>query len=116
MATPAIGTPGGVRPARTTGRLGSEEFHSAPLPTAERLRPEWTKRWIANPQRLFTYSPLMPQNFPRDSVKYQDYLVGSSLQQAEAVRDVLMDLPRLADLPGVRDVVPPPPAPTGGGK
>jgi len=35
MATPAIGTPGGVRPARTTGRLGSEEFHSAPLPTAQ---------------------------------------------------------------------------------
>jgi len=36
MATPAAaGTPGGVRPARTAGRLGSEEFHSAPLPTAQ---------------------------------------------------------------------------------
>jgi anti-anti-sigma regulatory factor len=37
MATPAVGgtTPGGVRPARTAGRLGSEEFHSAPLPTAQ---------------------------------------------------------------------------------
>ena len=37
MATPAIGsTPGGVRPAgRTSGRLGSEEFHSAALPAAQ---------------------------------------------------------------------------------
>lgn len=36
MATPATGTspPGNIRPpaARTPGRLGSEEFHSAPLP------------------------------------------------------------------------------------
>jgi anti-anti-sigma regulatory factor len=36
MATPAVGaTPGGVKPVRATGRLGSEEFHSAPLPTAQ---------------------------------------------------------------------------------
>ena len=34
MATPAV-SPGGVRPVRTTGRLGSEEFHSASLPTAQ---------------------------------------------------------------------------------
>ncbi|HEX4763709.1 MAG TPA: STAS domain-containing protein [Usitatibacter sp.] len=36
MATPAVGTStGGVRPVRTAGRLGSEEFHSAPLPIAQ---------------------------------------------------------------------------------
>ena len=37
MATPAVGStsPGGVRPVRAAGRLGSEEFHSAPLPTAQ---------------------------------------------------------------------------------
>jgi anti-anti-sigma regulatory factor len=38
MATPAVGgSPGGVRPAaaRAIGRLGSEEFHSASLPTAQ---------------------------------------------------------------------------------
>jgi anti-anti-sigma regulatory factor len=34
MATPAIG-PGGVRPQRPSGRLGSEEFHSASLPVAQ---------------------------------------------------------------------------------
>jgi anti-anti-sigma regulatory factor len=37
MATPAVGgSPGGVRPAaRSAGRLGSEEYHSASLPTAQ---------------------------------------------------------------------------------
>src|SRR5439155_25038024 len=30
---------------------------------ARRLRPEWTAQWIANPKRLFTYTPAMPQNF-----------------------------------------------------
>lgn len=36
MATPAIGAPSGnVRPPRTSGRLGSEEFHSASLPVAQ---------------------------------------------------------------------------------
>jgi anti-anti-sigma regulatory factor len=37
MATPAVGgAPGGVRPAaRSAGRLGSEEYHSASLPTAQ---------------------------------------------------------------------------------
>src|SRR5688572_25875552 len=37
MATPAIGSsPGGVRPAgRTSGRLGSDEYHSASLPAAQ---------------------------------------------------------------------------------
>ena len=36
MATPAVGnSAGGVRPVRTAGRLGSEEFHSAPLPIAQ---------------------------------------------------------------------------------
>src|SRR5262245_42618105 len=37
MATPAVGgSPGGVRPAaRSAGRLGTEEYHSAALPTAQ---------------------------------------------------------------------------------
>src|SRR5262249_26328934 len=32
----------------------------------ERLRPEWTQRWIASPQRFLTYTTPMPQNFPKD--------------------------------------------------
>jgi anti-anti-sigma regulatory factor len=37
VATPAVGgtTPGAVRPARPAGRLGSEEYHSGALPTAQ---------------------------------------------------------------------------------
>ncbi len=37
MAAPAVGasSSGNVRPARVAGRLGSEEFHSATLPTAQ---------------------------------------------------------------------------------
>ncbi len=37
MAAPAVGasSTGNVRPARPAGRLGSEEFHSASLPTAQ---------------------------------------------------------------------------------
>ncbi|MGZ5041848.1 MAG: STAS domain-containing protein [Usitatibacter sp.] len=37
MATPAVGTPppSPIRPARSAGRLGSEEYNSATLPTAQ---------------------------------------------------------------------------------
>src|SRR5262249_5893280 len=70
--------------------------------SAERLRPEWTEQWIANPLRMFPYSPAMPQNFPNDpdplKWKEQDKFVGKPLQQTRAVRDLLMDLPRLNDL------------------
>jgi hypothetical protein len=70
--------------------------------TAERLRPEWTHQWIAHPKRLFTYQPLMPQNFPNEpdplKWKYQELFVGSPRDQTKAVRDILMDLPRLNDL------------------
>jgi mono/diheme cytochrome c family protein len=65
---------------------------------ADRLRPDWTLRYIANPTRMLTYTAPMPQNFPRDSVKWQESFVGPPLDQARAVRDVLMDLPRLSEL------------------
>jgi mono/diheme cytochrome c family protein len=82
--------------------------------TADRLRPEWTEQWIANPTRLFTYPPNMPQNFPKNSLQYQEFFVApTSLDQVRAVRDVLMDLPRLKDLPGNGAR---PPAPAGGAK
>jgi mono/diheme cytochrome c family protein len=72
----------------------------------ERLRPDWTQRWIASPQRLLIYpagNHTMPQNFPRDNPQqYQDKFMGDSLQKATAVRDILMILPRVVDLPGNR--------------
>ncbi len=74
--------------------------------TAERLRPEWVKQWIANPDRLFAYKPAMPQNFPNDKLDYQDRLVGPTIDQVTAVRDILMDLPRVSDMPGNRSRAP----------
>lgn len=81
--------------------------------TEQRLRPEWVKEWIANPDRLFGYKPAMPQNFPNDSLDYQDRLVGKTIDQVIAVRDILMDLPRVADMPGNRSRAP---IAAGGGK
>ncbi len=68
----------------------------------ERLRPEWTFEWICNPDRMFEYSPTMPQNFPKDSVDYKEYFAGDPRDRARAARDVLMDLPRLDNLPANR--------------
>jgi cbb3-type cytochrome oxidase cytochrome c subunit len=84
--------------------------------SADRLRPEWTLEWLANPKRLFSYQTLMPQNFAKDAVEWQDSFAGSPLDQARAARDVLMDLPRIAELPEVRKLQPAAPAPAGGGK
>jgi nitrate reductase cytochrome c-type subunit len=81
--------------------------------TAQRLRPEWVRQWIANPDRLFGYKPAMPQNFPNDSLEYQNVFLGRPLDQVTAVRDVLMDLPRVADMPGNRSRAP---VAAGGGK
>jgi cbb3-type cytochrome oxidase cytochrome c subunit len=74
--------------------------------TAERLRPEWVKEWIANPDRLFGYKPAMPQNFPNDTLQYQDRFAGKTLDQVIAVRDILMDLPHVTDMPGNRSRAP----------
>jgi mono/diheme cytochrome c family protein len=84
--------------------------------SADRLRPEWTLEWLANPKRLFSYQTLMPQNFAKDAVEWQDSFAGQPLDQARAARDVLMDLPRIAELPEVRKLQPVAPAPVSGGK
>jgi hypothetical protein len=85
---------------------------------ADRLRPEWMERWIANPARMFPYAPLMPQNFPnsRDPVQWQHthLFAGTPIQQTRAVRDLLMDRRRLADL--LSDYTPPKTTPPKGPK
>jgi hypothetical protein len=78
----------------------------------ERLRPEWTERWLANPKRLFTNEPNMPGNFPRDKEYFRDVFDGASREQIAALRDVLMNYPKVADLPANRGY----PKPTPGGK
>jgi hypothetical protein len=60
-------------------------------------------RWVATPQRHLTYESLMPVNFPKlkagESPQYQDILAGQPLQQVEAIRDALMNYPRIVGLP-----------------
>jgi mono/diheme cytochrome c family protein len=68
---------------------------------ATRLRPDWTQRWIASPQRLLIYpfgSHPMPTNFARNSKPWSDF-DGSMLEQATAVRDVLINYPKVAEMP-----------------
>lgn len=98
--------------------IGSIKIDGAQGPNlslaAERLRPEWIEQWVAHPTRLFTYNPVMPQNFPAepDPLKWisQDAFVGTPLQQTRAVRDLIMDQPRLNEL--IRTMPPPPPPTT----
>jgi mono/diheme cytochrome c family protein len=68
---------------------------------AARLRSDYTQRWIASPQRLLVYpdgAHPMPTNFAKDVPPYPDF-AGTMLEQATAVRDVLIDYPKVAELP-----------------
>ena len=84
-----------------------DQLQGPPLQlTAKRLQPGWTERWIAAPQRLLPYETVMPPNFVRtfdDEGKEkwieQQLVVGSPLEQIVTVRDVLMILPRAAEMP-----------------
>ncbi|MBL8792969.1 MAG: c-type cytochrome, partial [Planctomycetia bacterium] len=70
--------------------------------TWHRLRPEWTKLWLANPQRFMTYTTPMPQNFPRNASQFQDLIRGPSLEQLTGVRDALINYPKVIDMPANR--------------
>jgi hypothetical protein len=85
-------------------RSSNPTTQGPPLALAhQRLRPGWLYRWIATPQRNLTYESLMPVNFPKlkpgDSPALQDVFTGQPLQQVEAIRDVLMNYPRIVGLP-----------------
>lgn len=68
-----------------------------------RLRPGWTELWIANPQRLITYSSPMPAYFQQNQPgRYQDRFVGMPHDQVQALRDVLMVYSHVLDLPVAR--------------
>jgi mono/diheme cytochrome c family protein len=74
-----------------------------PLDVAfERLRPEWTLKWIGNPARMFAYNTVMPVNFPSNERTSQELFDGPPLEQIMAIRDVLMNFPRVAELPANR--------------
>jgi cbb3-type cytochrome oxidase cytochrome c subunit len=63
---------------------------------SQRLRPEWTKRWIANPQRLIPYNSAMPAYFKKsDTVPLVIWNPGTPMEQVEAARDAVLDLPTI---------------------
>src|SRR5262249_50374530 len=71
----------------------------------ERLRPQWTQKWLANPVRMLSYPTPMPANFLKTDVDakghskvYPEFL-GTPLEQATAIRDLLMNFPRTSDMP-----------------
>src|SRR5262249_29688394 len=69
---------------------------------ADRLRPNWTERWIASPQRMMVYpegSHPMPQSFLSNKSEYQEIFAGAARQQVTALRDILMNYLKVAALP-----------------
>ena len=72
----------------------------------ERLRPEWTMRWIAYPQRLNPYASLMqPQYKPGEAKKHFEdakVFIGGPDEQIRASRDLLIMYPMVADWPIIK--------------
>jgi cbb3-type cytochrome oxidase cytochrome c subunit len=84
----------------SVGAVKAAKEQGPPLDLAfARLRPGWTKYWMGNPDRLLTYPSVMPQNLPNGQSMFQELMPVSSLEQVEAVRDILMNLPKAADMP-----------------
>lgn len=90
----------------TCHRIGQYQIGKAeagqgpPLEMAEkRLRPDWVRMWVGHPNRFLTYDSVMLAMFPKNETKYQEFFVGTPLEQITAIRDVLMIHQRAADLP-----------------
>src|SRR5207244_3609287 len=65
----------------------------------ERMRPDWTQRWITNPTRFLHYNSVMPINFKATAKENQDAFIGTSFEQIQAARDFLMLYPQIRDWP-----------------
>jgi cbb3-type cytochrome oxidase cytochrome c subunit len=63
----------------------------------QRLRPDYTERWVGNPKRILPYTG-MPQNIPPPPAKpiSQSLFPGDNLQQLDGVVDLLMNWDRFA--------------------
>jgi cytochrome c2 len=85
----------------------------------QRLRPEFLERWIANPKRLLPYTG-MPVNFPIDKPADQKLFKGHSVDQVEAVVDLLLNWPtEMGERTSIKKMVKPaaaPPATAGAAK
>jgi hypothetical protein len=83
------------------------EYRAPNLENAwERLRPDWTERWIAYPQRLTPLASLMqPQYKPAEAKKhFEDAKVfaGGPEEQIRASRDLLMMFNQVVDWPVIK--------------
>jgi mono/diheme cytochrome c family protein len=96
--TPCLG-------CHNVGNLPAKQPRNAQGPPLDlawlRLRPEWTARWIANPERMISYPTPMPANFRKGKDRYPEF-DGDELQQLLAVRDVLMFFPKVVEMPANR--------------
>ena len=74
---------------------------------AERLRPDWLQRWLANPQRFLHLQDDHAAELPAASEGHEAQFVGSDegllLDQIKAVRDFLMIYPKVVDWPVLKD-------------
>ncbi len=57
---------------------------------AGRIRPEYLRRWLASPKSVLPYTA-MPVNFPSDQQLGQEIYPGSSVEQLDAVMDLLLN-------------------------
>jgi mono/diheme cytochrome c family protein len=84
--------------AASPGAMDTEAYIAS-----ERLRPEWVLRWVAQPARLHGYSTPMVQVFDKEPTATQSALFeGDQADRITALRNVLMNTPPVADLPGNR--------------
>ena len=70
----------------------------------ERLRPEWTQRWLASPQRLLIYpvgNHPMPQPFERNNPRFKELFDGLSAQRVAEAQKHVQDA--LAKVKAARD-------------
>lgn len=93
--------PAGKRICLTCHSVGDVGPKNAPPldHVSERLRPEWTRKWISHPERMFAYKTTMPVAFEKGDRESQDLFDGDAEEQIMAIRDVLLDFPRIANLP-----------------
>lgn len=57
---------------------------------AARIRPEYLRRWLASPKSVLPYTA-MPVNFPPDQRLGQDIYPGTSVEQLDAVVELLLN-------------------------
>lgn len=70
--------------------------------TKRRLKPEWVKKWITDPQVL-QEGTMMPTFFPEGQSPVTDVLSGDATQQIEAIRDYLYAYEPAANAPTASD-------------